>query len=98
MTSTALAIAGIALSLVAIALGLFMLLSKSHAGDAEGVWQDKLKTKGPVGLFVFYIGAALLVVIMRQITPARTLTAASDSFRTLPNGYILGDQRVVRIR
>ncbi|MGH3885985.1 MAG: hypothetical protein ACRDSZ_05325 [Pseudonocardiaceae bacterium] len=62
-------IAGLVLSTAAIILGLFMLLSKGHASEAEGVWQDKLKVKGPVGLFVFCVGAALLVIIMRQITP-----------------------------
>lgn len=72
MTGTVLVIvviAGLVLSIAAIALGLFMLLSKGHVGEAEGVWQDKLKVKGPVGLFVFGIGAALLVIIMRQVTP-----------------------------
>jgi hypothetical protein len=61
-------IAGIVLSITAIALGLFMLLSKGHAGEAEGEWPGKVKVKGPVGLFVFCIGAALLVITIRQIT------------------------------
>jgi hypothetical protein len=62
-------IAGLVLSVTAISLGLFMLLSKGHVGEAEGEWPGKVKVKGPVGLFVFCIGAALLVIIMRQITP-----------------------------
>jgi hypothetical protein len=61
-------IAGLVLSVTAIALGLFMLLSKGHAGEAEGEWPGKVKVKGPVGLFVFCIGAALLVITLRQIT------------------------------
>jgi hypothetical protein len=60
-------IAGIVLSMTAIALGLFMLLSKGHAGEAEGEWSGKVKAKGPIGLFVFCVGVALLVIIMRQI-------------------------------
>jgi hypothetical protein len=60
--------AGIVLSITAIALGLFMLLTKGYAGEAEGEWPGKVKVKGPIGLFVFCIGAALLVITMRQIT------------------------------
>jgi hypothetical protein len=61
-------IAGIVLSMTAIALGLFMLLSKGHAGEAEGEGPGKVKVKGPVGLFVFCVGVALLVITMRQVT------------------------------
>jgi hypothetical protein len=49
-------IAGLALSIIAIALGLFMLLSKGHVGEAEGEWPGKVKVKGPVGLFVSALG------------------------------------------
>ena len=67
MPGTILVIAGL-LSVTAIALGLFKLLSKSHAGEAEGEWPGKVKVKGPVGLFIFCVGAVLLVITMRQIT------------------------------
>ncbi|MGH4009458.1 MAG: hypothetical protein ACRDTH_15125 [Pseudonocardiaceae bacterium] len=43
MTGTVLiiaVIAGLVLGIAAIALGLFMLLSKGHASEAEGGWQD----------------------------------------------------------
>jgi hypothetical protein len=70
-------IAGIFLSITAIALGLFMLLSKGHAGEAEGEWPGKVKVKGPVGLFVFCIGAALFVITIRQITTT-SLESAGD--------------------
>ena len=81
MTGTVLVIAviaGIVLSITAIVLGLFMLLSKGHAGEAEGEWPGKVKVKGPVGLFVFCIGVALLVITIQQITTTPPGSAKSD--------------------
>jgi hypothetical protein len=77
-------IAGIVLSVTAIALGLFMLLSKGHAGEAEGEWPGKVKVKGPVGLFVFCIGAALLVITIRQITTTSPGSAGDGNTDATP--------------
>lgn len=51
-------------------LGLFMLLSKRQSSEAETEWLGKAKVKGPVGLIVFCVGAALFVIIARQIPPS----------------------------
>jgi hypothetical protein len=84
VTSTVWVIAGIALGVAVIVLGLFMLLSKRQTGEAE-VELFGNKARGPVGLVVFCIGATLFVIFVRQIsTPLFTNGSSPPTIPVVP--------------
>ncbi len=77
MTTTVLVIAGIAVGIAAIVLGLFMPLSRHQAGEAE-VELFGNKARGPVGLVVLCVGAALVAIIVPQINPQLPTNGSSS--------------------